>query len=189
MRNLFLFASLQLAYVFGFLHAADLSVPDMDSKPHLPVTSMAKEPAVLFFVSPFCPTTKSFMTEINQIASDYADKVRFYLVHSDPDVTPEVALQHAEMSAVKMTVLLDSEQKLARHAGARITPEVVVYSPQAELLYRGRINDLYLGPTKRQRAATTRDLRDALEAIFSGQPVPEPQHEAQGCKISGLSPP
>lgn len=168
--------------------AEELSLPDLDSKPHTPLAAGDKAAVVLFFVSPFCPTTKSFMAEINQTAADHADQARFYLVHSDPDVTPEVALQHADLSGVRMTVLLDLEQKLARHAGARITPEAVVFSPKAELLYRGRVNDLYLGPTKRQRAATTRDLRDALEAVFAGKPVPEPQHEAQGCKIGGLSP-
>ncbi|HCN77017.1 MAG TPA: hypothetical protein DIT13_07475 [Verrucomicrobiales bacterium] len=170
-------------------HAQELTLPDCDSKPHAPLDSGGKAAVVLFFVSPFCPTTKSFMAEINQISGDHAEKARFFLIHSDPAVTPEVAFQHAEMSGVRMTVLLDTEQKLARHAGARVTPETVVFSPQGAVLYRGRVNDLYLGPTKRQRAATTRDLRDALEAVFAGRPVPEPQHEAQGCKISGIPQP
>jgi hypothetical protein len=61
-----------------------------------------------------------------------------------------------------------------------------VLSPKSDTLYKGRINDLYLGPTKRQRAATTKDLRDALDAILSGKPVPAPQPEAQGCKIGGI---
>lgn len=188
MRKLLFLAYLPLAFSFDQARAEPLTLQDLDSKPHTPLSVSANEPRVLFFVSPFCPTTKSFMAEINQIATDYAGRARFYLIHSDPGVTPEVAFQHADISAVKMPVLLDKEQKLALQAGARITPEAIVFSPKAELLYRGRINDLYLGPTKRQRAATTQDLRDALEAIVANQPVPEPQHEAQGCKISGLPP-
>ena len=90
------------------------------------------------------------------------------------------------LSEVKGTAIIDKEQALAKQVKATITPEAVVLSPAAEPLYKGRINDLYLAPTKRQRAATTKDLRDALDAVLAGKPVPSPQHEAQGCKIGGM---
>ena len=67
---------------------------------------------------------------------------------------------------------------------ATITPEAVLLDAKGSVYYQGRINDLYLGPTKRQRAATTRDLRDAIEALFASKPAPQPQPPAQGCKIS-----
>jgi len=167
--------------------AEELQLPDTDSKLHAPLAAEAR-PAVLFFVSPFCPTVRSFMPEILAIAENHAGQARFYLIHSDPAVTPEIALQHADLFQVKLPVLLDRGQKLAVRAGARVTPEAVLVVG-GEVRYRGRINDLYLGPTKRQRAATTRDLRNALEAVLAGRPVPEPQPAAQGCKISGLPTP
>lgn len=171
----------------GCAAGEDLQLPDTDSKLHAPLAADAR-PAVLFFVSPFCPTARSFMPEIVGLAAEQAEAVRFYLVHADPAVTPEVALQHADLYQVSMPVLLDRDHKLARRTGARVTPEAVVIV-DGEVRYRGRINDLYLGPTKRQRVATTRDLRDALEAVLAGRPVPQPQHAAQGCKISGLPTP
>jgi thiol-disulfide isomerase/thioredoxin len=167
--------------------ASALELPATDGKSYDPAAAGDKKAVVLFFVSPFCSTTKSFMKEINQIAADYSDRVVVYLVHSDPEITLEVALEHAILSEVKTTVLLDKEQAFAKQLKAKITPEAIVLSPKAETLYQGRINDLYLGPTKRQRASTTKDLRDALDAILSSKPVPSPQHEAQGCKISGLN--
>jgi hypothetical protein len=166
--------------------ASALELPATDGKSYDPAAAGDKKAVVLFFVSPFCSTTKSFMKEINQITADYSDRVVVYLVHSDPEITNEVAMEHAILSEVKATVLLDKEQSLAKQVQARITPEVVVLSPKSDTLYKGRINDLYLGPTKRQRAATTKDLRDALDAILSGKPVPAPQPEAQGCKIGGI---
>lgn len=166
--------------------ASALELPATDGKSYDPAAAGDKKAVVLFFVSPFCSTTKSFMKEINQIAADYADKAVVYLVQSDPEITKEVAMEHAILSEVKATVLLDKEQALAKQVQAKITPEAVVLSPKAETLYKGRINDLYLGPTKRQRAATTKDLRDVLDAILAGKPVPSPQHEAQGCKIGGM---
>lgn len=167
--------------------ATALELPATDGKTYDPAAAGDKKAVVLFFVSPFCSTTKSFMKEINQIAADYGDRVVFHLIHSDPEITLEVAMEHAILSEVKTTVLLDKGQAFAKQLKAKITPEAIVLLPKAETLYQGRINDLYLGPTKRQRAATTQDLRDALDAILSGKPVPTPQHEAQGCKISGVS--
>jgi len=166
-----------------------LELPATNGQKHTPlVVTGEKKTVVLFFVSPFCSTTKAFMKEINGIAADYADKAMVYLVHSDPEITKEVAMEHAVLSEVKdtTTVLLDKEQMLAKQVQAKITPEAVVVRADGKTLYKGRINDLYLGPTKRQRAATTKDLRDALDAILAGKPVAEPQAGAQGCKIGGI---
>lgn len=172
--------------IFPAAAAQALELPGTDGQNHDSLAAGDKKAVVLFFVSPFCPTTKSFMKEINQITADYSDRVVVYLVHSDPEITNEVAMEHAILSEFKATVLLDKEQALAKQVQARITPEVVVLSPKSETLYKGRINDLYLGPTKRQRAATTQDLRDALDAVLAGKPVPALQPEAQGCKIGGM---
>lgn len=163
-----------------------LDLPGTDGQTYNPLAAGSKKACVLFFVSPFCSTTKSFIKEINQIAADYGDRVAVYLVHSDPEITKEVAMEHAILSEVKATVLLDKEQALAKQVQAKITPEAVVTGPDGKTLYQGRINDLYLGPTKRQRTATTKDLRDALDAIIAGKPVPTPQEPAQGCKIGGM---
>lgn len=165
---------------------APLELQGTDGKMHAPLAAGDKKAVLLFFVSPFCSTTRPFMPEINAIAADYQDRVAVHLVHSDSEITPEVALQHADMSQVKASVLVDKSQALARKVGARVTPEAVLLSPTGETLYKGRINDLYLGPTKRQRAATTRDLRDALDSVLAGKPAATPQPEAQGCKIGGL---
>lgn len=181
---------MRLLSIFAFLlltsFASAIELPGTDGQTHDPLAAGNKKAVVLFFVSPFCSTTKSFIKEINQIAADYSDRAVVYLVHSDPEITKEVAMEHAILSEVKATVLLDKEQGLAKQVQARITPEAVVLSPKGETLYKGRINDLYLGPTKRQRAATTKDLRDALDAVLSGKPVPAPQEPAQGCKIGGM---
>jgi hypothetical protein len=83
-------------------------------------------------------------------------------------------------------VLLDKEQRLAKRVEAKTTPEVVVLAPDGKPLYQGRVNDLYAGPTKRKKQATTKDLRDALDAIQAGKPVAVPRTEAVGCVITGM---
>lgn len=167
---------------------AELQFPGADGKEHAPLVVPAeKKAAVLCFVSPYCPTSNTFVPELNRIVADYSGKFAFYFVHADPDLKLTDVLQHTEMNEIKATVILDKEQKLAKLTQAKITPEVAVLAPDGKTtLYQGRVNDLYLGPTKRQRQATTKDLRDALDAIQEGKPVANARTEAMGCKISGM---
>ena len=58
-----------------------------------------------------------------------------------------------------------------------------VIDAEGQVLYQGRINDLYLGPTQKQQEATTHDLKDALEAIRAGKEVAVPKTEAVGCDL------
>ena len=145
-----------------------------------------KKAVVLFFVSPYCPTANNFMPEINRIAADYGGAFSFHLVHADADVKQADVLQHTAMHEVMFPVLLDKEQLLAKRTGTTITPEAVVLAADGATLYQGRINDLYLTRTKKQRQPTTKDLRDALDAIQQGKPVAVPKTEAMGCNITGL---
>lgn len=173
---------LALSVVASFADSA-LVLPDFEGKPVAPLDAGGKKAAVVFFVSPYCPTSNQFCPEMVAIAKEFGGDFAFRFVHSDTTVTEADRKQHAAMMEFADPVLTDAEQKLARQLGAKTTPEVVVVSPEGETLYQGRINDLYLGPTKRQRQVKTHDLRDALAAIRDGKPVANPRTEAMGCGI------
>ncbi|MDB6118046.1 MAG: hypothetical protein JWO08_1827 [Verrucomicrobiaceae bacterium] len=163
-----------------------LTLPAADGKDYTPLALGDKKAAVFCFVSPYCATSSSYIPEMNKIVADYGAKFSFFFVHADPELKLPDVLQHTELMAIKAPVLLDKEQTLAKLTQARITPEVAVLTADGRTLYQGRINDLYLGPTKKQRKATTKDLRDALDAIQEGKPVAVAKTEAVGCKISGM---
>ncbi len=167
------------------LAAADgaLTLPDLQGKPVAALDSHGKKAAVIFFISPYCPTSNTFGPEMNAIAKEFGDDFFFCFVHSDTSVTEADRKQHATMMEITAPVLTDAAQLLAKRLGAKITPEVVVVAPDGKTLYQGRINDLYLGPTKRQREIKTHDLRDALTALREGKPVATPRTEAKGCGI------
>lgn len=177
---------LALLLLTTLTHAADITLTAIDGTPHTPLAARGGRPVLLFFVSPFCSTTKAFVQEINQIAADHAAKIDICIVQCDPEVTRDIAIEHATVSGFRVPVLLDTAQQLTNHLKATITPEAILLDAQGKVYYQGRINDLYLGPTKRQRAATTQDLRDAITALLATQPAPQPQHPAQGCKISRI---
>jgi hypothetical protein len=165
----------------------DLALPGSDGQEHHPLKVAAgKKAVVLVFGSPFCNTANTFLPEFNAITEAYEESFTFYLVHSEAELELTQVMEHKELLSVRATALLDKAQHLVKHTGARVTPEVVVIAPDGKTLYQGRINDLYLGPTKRQRQATTADLREALDAILASKPVSQPKTEAMGCKISGV---
>lgn len=168
----------------GSLKAADaVTLPDLLGKGVDALSSEGKKGAVIFFISPYCPTSNTFVPEMNAIAKDFGADFVFRFVHSDTTVTPADREQHAKMMEFTAPVLTDVTQSLARKLGAKTTPEVAVVSSGGKTLYQGRINDLYLGPTKRQREVKNHDLRDALTAIREGREVATPRTEAMGCSI------
>ena len=179
-----LLAFLAITSLVSPVLAGDKStLPDLEGKPVAVLDAAGKKAVVIFFVSPYCPTSNTFGPEMNAIVKDFGKDFAFRFVHSDTTVTEADRKQHATMMEFTEPVLTDTAQKLAKQLGAKTTPEVAVVTPDGKTVYQGRINDLYLGPTKRQREIKTHDLRDALTAVRDGKPVANPKTEAMGCGI------
>ncbi|MDF2375065.1 MAG: redoxin family protein [Verrucomicrobiales bacterium] len=167
--------------------AADpVLLTDLEGKAVNPLDAGDKKAVVLFFVSPYCPTSNTFAPAMKEISEAFSEDFAFFSIHSDTSVSDQDRAVHAGMMEITHPVLKDGEQKLAKQLGAAITPEAIVIDPDGKTLYQGRINDLYLGPTQKQKEVTTHDLKNALTAILNGEPVPVPKTEAIGCTISGI---
>lgn len=162
----------------------ELQLPDLVGNQHTPLTATDKAATVIAFVSPYCPTSNTLMKELSRISQDHADKITFYFIHADPAIKEADVLQHTEMFSIKEPVLLDKDQTLAKQLQITVTPEIVVIGKDKAILYQGRVNDLYLTPTRKQRQPTTQDLRDVLAAVLSGKTIPVSRTEAIGCKLT-----
>ena len=55
-----------------------------------------------------------------------------------------------------------------------------------DLVYRGRINDLYAAPGRRRPSATTRDLAAAIDEALEGRAPNPARTDAVGCVIEPL---
>ena len=69
---------------------------------------------------------------------------------------------------------------------AQVTPEAAVVLADRRLVYRGRINDLWIDFGKSRTAPTKHDLADALRAVLDGKAVSEPVTKSVGCYIHDL---
>ncbi len=166
------------------LFAASLAIPDINGIPRFPLKPEGKA-SVLFFITSDCPISNSYAPEIQRICSEYGPKqVSCDLVYVDPTLTVADVKKHVQdFGYSSVPAILDSSQKLVRAAGATITPEAAIIGPSGQVLYRGRIDNVYAALGKRRPEATERDLRKALDEIVSGKPVSAPQTQAIGCYI------
>lgn len=164
--------------------AASITAVDANGKKITLLQDKGLKATVLLFVTNDCPITNSYAPEIKRICDTYtAKKVAFYLVYADPELKAPVVRQHVKDYRLPCTALLDPKHYLVKLTQATTTPEAVVLAPDGKRLYRGRIDDRYIDFGKARFAASTHDLRDALDAVLQGKPVVHPTTRAVGCAI------
>ena len=148
----------------------------------------ADEVLVYIFTTVDCPIANAYHPELQRLHRQFADKrIRFHMIHVDPDVTAEAARAHQREYGVVGTVLLDPDHELVTWAGATKTPEVVVVVPNRGVIYRGRIDDSFPALGKKRPAPTRRELEETLAALLKGQAPRRSQAPAVGCIIADLA--
>src|ERR1019366_7939953 len=152
---------------------------------HTPADFAGKRAIVLFFVSTDCPLSNHHVPELNRIAQAYAPRgVAFYAVQGDATVPDAVVRRHVADFGYSFPYLSDRGESLAAFTGAVSTPETAVLSPRGDLLYLGRIDNRLEDYGKQRVKITEFDLRDSLDAILAGKPVPRVRTKALGCAIT-----
>lgn len=162
----------------------DFELVDLTGKKHNPAAAKDNKIVVYVYVSIDCPIANFYQPTLRKLAQKFEKQgVRFYQIHSDPDLTPKAARKHTRDFNVVSPVILDPTQKLARAYKAKVTPEVHAITRDGSCIYRGRIDDTYAALGKRRPKPTTRDLEAALTASLAGKKIEVPVTEAIGCQI------
>ena len=78
---------------------------------------------------------------------------------------------------------LDKESKLASAFGATRTPHIYLFNNKGTLVYRGAIDDNARKPKKVEKAY----LRDAIDAMVTGEKIETASTKALGCGIKYAS--
>lgn len=170
------------------VQAAPLVVRDANGNKVTLLQDKSRRATVLLFVTTDCPITNGYAPEIKRICDTYtARKVAFYLVYADPELKAATVRQHRKDYRLPCTALLDPGQHLVHFTQATVTPEAVVLAPDGKRLYKGRIDDRYIDFGKARFAATTHDLREALDAVLQSKPVPHPITKSVGCFIPDIA--
>jgi hypothetical protein len=142
----------------------------------------------LFFVTHDCPISNYYSHEIRRICEDYGKRgLGCALVYVDPTVTDAQVNKHAQdFGHGSYPRIVDRNHDLVKATGAEITPTAVLIKSDETIAYKGRIDNFYAALGKPRRQVTEHDLRDALDAVFSGRPVAKPEAPPVGCYIPDL---
>ncbi|MBS1840373.1 MAG: redoxin domain-containing protein [Acidobacteria bacterium] len=159
----------------------------LDGKPINPFPGPSGKPIVLIFVRTDCPISNRYAPVLRGLFdSKYHRLATFWLVYPDKKTAPQQIRAHVREFQFGIDALRDPDHVLVKRAGATITPEAAVFDSSGNLLYRGRIDNLYVDAGRARPAATTHELKDAIEsAIYGKTPMPV-SASAVGCYISDL---
>lgn len=176
-----------MTWIFALL--ALLGIRDVDGADRHPLQPRHGRAEALFFIAEDCPVSNYYSREIHRICDDYASKgLGCSLIYVNPKLTDAAARKHAaDYTHGAYPKIVDRRHELVAATGATITPEAVVVKDDGSVAYRGRIDNFYAALGKPRRIVTEHDLRDSLDAVFAGRPVPNPTTKAVGCYIPDLS--
>ena len=146
---------------------------------------------VIVFIATDCPISNSYAPEIQRVCQEYGARgVGCSLMYEDVDMGStatrldnEVRRHLQEYRYADISAAVDRSRTIAKHAKASVTPQAVVIDRAGKIRYRGRIDNFYAALGQPRRQVTERDLRNALDAVLSGRPVPKVETEALGCYI------
>ena len=142
---------------------------------------LAKNKAVaVVFVATKCPVSNAYNARMAVLGKEYAAKgIPLVGINSNKTEPAAEVKEHAEKHGFTFPVLKDEGNKVADAYGASHTPEVFVLDPKGNLIYHGRIDESQDDP----KNVKSPDLRNALNAVLAGRPVPTAQTKAFGCSI------
>lgn len=169
--------------------APDFSLPATDGKTYsLRELAVGKKAVVVNFTCNHCPYAKAYEDRFMAIVRDYSPRgIAFVAINPNdavnyPEDSFEKMKERAAARGFNFPYLRDESQQVAKAYGAVCTPHLFIVV-DGKIAYEGRIDDNWKDPA----AVKRQDLRDALDAILAGKPIPHPNTNPLGCSIKWKS--
>lgn len=166
--------------------APDFNLWNVDGKT-VSLADFEGAPALLvMFMCNHCPFVIHVAPELARLAAEYQARgvavvgISSNDVSTYPQDSPEQMVHEAEQRGYSFPYLFDETQEVAQAYRAACTPDFFVFNGEQKLVYRGQLDD---SRPDSGIPLTGKDLRAALDAVLSGNPVPEPQNPSLGCNI------
>ena len=163
------------------------SLPDTVSGKTVSIDDFRGKKALLVIIlCRHCPYVQHAKKAISQLAEDYAGKdIAIVAISANdpaaiPEDGPEGLKEMAAEEGFNFPVLFDETQQAAKALTAVATPDFFLFNKDRKLVYRGQMDSSRPGNDK---PATGEDLRRAIDAVLSGQPVSREQKPSFGCSI------
>src|SRR3984893_4061201 len=176
-----------LACLFSFYPLlARQTVIDIHGSPDEVLAQGRGKVLVFIFVRTDCPISNRYAPLLQQMNKKYGQQAAFRLVFPDKNESTDKIRRYLRDYNYQLTAIRDLDHALVKKTMAKATPEAAVFDAKGQLVYHGRIDNLYEHIGQSRRAASTHELADAIEAASKGANPPVATREAVGCFISDL---
>jgi peroxiredoxin len=165
--------------------APDFSLPGTDGKTYS-LSSFKDAPVlVVVFSCNHCPYVVGSEDRMIKLSNDYSPRgVAMIAINSnETESHPTDSMEHMKARAAekgfRFPYVRDETQEVALKYGALRTPHFYVFDKDRKLRYTGRMDDNPRTPGRE----TTRELRDALDAILAGKEPSVQVTNPIGCNV------
>ncbi|HYY79728.1 MAG TPA: thioredoxin family protein [Actinomycetes bacterium] len=165
--------------------AADFSLPSADGR-QLALADLDGPALLVMFLCNHCPYVRHVERALAATVAEYAARgvAAVGICSNDtgahPDDGPAGLAAQAHRAGFTFPYLVDAEQRAARAYRAMCTPDLFLYDASRALAYRGAFDDSTPG---NGLPVTGERLRQALDHVLRGDPVPEPHKPSMGCSL------
>ena len=168
-------------------NAPAFALPDVRTGADVTLDDVAGANGVLvMFICNHCPYVRHVRHGLAALGRDYADSglgimaISSNDTGSHPNDGPEEMAREANDAGYPFPYLYDETQEVAKAYSAVCTPDFFLFDGMRSLVYRGRFDDARPNTLE---PVTGRDLRAAMDAVLSGEPVAGEQYPSMGCSI------
>lgn len=165
--------------------AADVKMKDVTGEGISISDTRGEKGTLVIFTCNACPWVKAWEERIVSVGNAARSQgVGVIAINAnDPNKVAEdsyeVMQKRARERGMEFPYVVDSTSDVARAYGATRTPEVFLFDAEDRLAYHGAIDD-----NAKDASAVEQDyLKDAVQAVAAGKPVPVAETKALGCTI------
>ncbi len=166
--------------------APGFNLPDTDGNQVGLAEYVDCKAVLIIFMCNHCPYVKHVAEQLKSLADDCAAMgVGVIGISSNdaenyPDDSPEAMAKEKEERGYAFAYLYDESQSVAQAYHAACTPDFFLFDANHALAYRGQLDG---SRPNSGIPVTGEDLRQAIDAVVSGNPIPDPQKPSLGCNI------
>ena len=170
--------------------APPFSLPDADGTPHSLDDAAGSDACLVMFICNHCPFVMHVADELARLG-EYCEarNVAVFAINSNdienyPADGPDKMKEESAMRGYTFPYLLDADQSVAKAYQAACTPDFYLFDADRKLVYRGQLDGSRPGNAV---AVDGRDLRAAIDAVLSDEPVSDDQVPSIGCNIKWIA--
>ena len=178
-------ALVESVHIASGTHMPDFELKDPNGNTYQSGILYGLKGLLVAFTCNHCPYAQAIWPRLIRLA-DYAKKLGINTVGINPNIhpdypedAPEYMKEKIKEWKINFPYLVDETQEAARAFQAQCTPDLYLFDSGRKLVYHGRMDDHW----KEERKVKREELKEAIEHLAAGKPIPPKQYPSMGCSI------